>query len=84
MPFDPSLTQANQELVRLLQLSSEAALEEAGEDAQQMLAIVSSLEASSRELRLRLWPDLRVVSRNLPVTDLFIGELRPREKREHT
>ena len=81
MPFDPSLTQANQELVRLLQLSSEAALDEAGEDAMRMFEIVNSLEANSQELRLRLWPGLKVVSRNLPVTDLFIGELRPRGKR---
>ena len=81
MPFYPSLEQVNQELVRLLQLSPEAALDEAGEDAMRMFEIVNSLEANSRELRLRLWPDLRMVSRNLPVTDLFIGELRPRDKR---
>ena len=81
MPFDPSLTQANQELARLLQLSAEAALDETGEDAMRMFEIVNSLEANSRELRLRLWPDLRVVSRNLPVIDLFIGEPRPRDKR---
>lgn len=84
MPFDPSLTQANQELLRLLQLSPEAALAEVGEDDQQLLALVSSLEAYSRELRLRLWPGLRVVSRNLPIMDISIGEPRPRDKCEPT
>ena len=84
MPFDPSLEQANQELERLLQLSAEAALEEAGGDAMRMFEIVNRLEANSQELRVRLWPDLRMVSRNLPATDLFISELRPRDKRERT
>jgi hypothetical protein len=81
VPFDPRLEQANQELARLLQLSAEAALDEAGEDAMRMFELVNSLEANSRELRLRLWPDLRMVSRNLPATDLLIGEPRPRDKR---